>query len=333
MLLATMCLVVGLPPATAAAAVAFGDINIIAVTDVHAWIAGGDRQVPAATPTLDATFGDLVSFTERMRAAAALEGKDVFLVDNGDMVDGTGLSNAAADHCTYLMPLLRQIPFDALNCGNHELYDNATMEAFHSSGFIDSWGGKYLTSNLYNASTSQPLGGARSTVLHGTHSGVRVLTFGFMYDMGTDEGRCTAVGVDPVASAVSSDWFRAALLAEQYDAVLVLAHMDYQEPLLQLILDGVRSELPHISVQFIAGHSHIRGQRCLDGRSCVHEPGNYFNTAGFASFNLPPNGDTASISAPHRGAALHAGALNGGALQSGRPTWRRSFLILTCAQC
>jgi 2',3'-cyclic-nucleotide 2'-phosphodiesterase (5'-nucleotidase family) len=257
---------------SAATAVTFGDVNIVAVTDVHAWIAGGDRQVPAATPTLDATFGDLVSFTERMRAAAALEGKDVFLVDNGDVVDGTGLSNAAADHCSYLLPLLRQVPFDALNCGNHELYDNATMEEFKSSGFIDSWGGKYLTSNLLNASTKQPLG-ARSTVLRGALSGVRVLTFGFMYDMGKDEGRCAAVGVDPVASVVSSDWFRAALRAEPFDAVLVLAHMDYREPLLRVILDGVRAVLPYAPVQFIAGHSHTRAQTCLDGRACVHEPG------------------------------------------------------------
>jgi hypothetical protein len=52
----------------------FRDVNIAAVTDVHSWIAGGDRQVPPGTPVLDATFGDLTSFIERARAAAAKEG-------------------------------------------------------------------------------------------------------------------------------------------------------------------------------------------------------------------------------------------------------------------
>jgi 2',3'-cyclic-nucleotide 2'-phosphodiesterase (5'-nucleotidase family) len=55
-------------------------------------------------------------------------GKDVFLVDYGDVVDGTGISNVAEDHCQHLLPLYGQVPFDALNCGNHELYDNSTME-------------------------------------------------------------------------------------------------------------------------------------------------------------------------------------------------------------
>ena len=116
-------------------------------------------QVPADTPPLDSTYGDLVSFKARVVAEATKSGKDVFLVDNGDVVDGTGISNLAKDHCSYLLPLLKQIPFDALNCGNHELYSNATMEAFNSSGYIESWGGRYLTSNLLNATTREPLGG------------------------------------------------------------------------------------------------------------------------------------------------------------------------------
>ena len=80
-----------------------------------------------------------------------------------------------------------QIPFDALNCGNHELYDNATMERFGSSGYIASWKGRYLTTNLLNATTNAPLG-ATSAVLTGAVSGVRLLSFGFMYNMQAAEG-------------------------------------------------------------------------------------------------------------------------------------------------
>ncbi len=61
----------------------FRDVNIAAVTDVHSWIAGGDRQVPVGTPALDATFGDLTSFIERARVAAAKEGACVIFVLRG----------------------------------------------------------------------------------------------------------------------------------------------------------------------------------------------------------------------------------------------------------
>ena len=56
--------------------IVFRDVNILAVTDVHSWIAGGDRQVPQGTPPLDATFGDLTSLKERAQEAAAKEGAE-----------------------------------------------------------------------------------------------------------------------------------------------------------------------------------------------------------------------------------------------------------------
>ena len=290
-----------------AGAITFQDVNIVATTDVHAWIAGGDRQVKAGTPALDATFGDLTSFAQRAKAAAAAQGKDLFLVDNGDVVDGTGLSNLAADHCSYLLPLLQQVPYDALNCGNHELYDNATMEAFRASGYIDGWHGRYLTSNLYNASEGEgsPLG-ARSAVMVGPVTGVRVLTFGFMYDMAPAEGRCAAVGVTPVAEAVGAAWFTAALGdGSGYDAVLVLAHMDAFEPLIETITAAVRAgpRGAALPVLVIAGHSHARKVKSVDARCTIFEPGNYFNTVGFASFDLPSAAADAAAAAAAAAAA------------------------------
>ena len=96
------------------------------------------------------------------------------------------------------------------NCGNHELYDAATMEAMSSSGYIHSWGGRYLTSNLLNATTGLPLG-SRYTVMVGPASGVRLLTFGFMYEMQESEGRCAAIRVVGINATVQSEWFVRAL--------------------------------------------------------------------------------------------------------------------------
>eukprot|EP00750_Incisomonas_marina_P015692 INCI1851.1.p1 GENE.INCI1851.1~~INCI1851.1.p1 ORF type:complete len:588 (-),score=85.56 INCI1851.1:107-1789(-) len=267
--------------------IVFRDVNILAVTDVHSWIAGGDRQVPQGTPPLDATFGDLTSLKERAQEAAAKEGKDVFLFDNGDVIDGTGLSNVAEDHCEYLLPLLQRVPFDALNCGNHELYSNSTMEAFASSGYIDYWNGTYVTSNLRNATTGAHLGSTH-TILTGPVSGVRLLVFGFMYEMSTDEGRCEAVAIDGVTNTTQEPWFTLAIQNRSaYDAVVVLAHMDCYDHFIDEIVAGIRVHQPDVPVQVIAGHSHARRQRLIGNNTAVFEPGNYFNTVGYASFDIP----------------------------------------------
>ena len=86
-----------------------------------------------------------------------------------DINDGTGLSAFAGDHVQYLAPILRQVPYDALNAGNHELYQRnggagelpgsaCPIDALNASGFIDSWNGTYLTSNIVWAKTKKHVG-------------------------------------------------------------------------------------------------------------------------------------------------------------------------------
>ena len=59
---------------------------------------------------------------EHLRHDARGQQRDVFFFDNGDINDGTGLSASAEDHVEYLAPVLRMAGYDALNVGNHELY-------------------------------------------------------------------------------------------------------------------------------------------------------------------------------------------------------------------
>ena len=74
------------------------------------------------------------------------------------------------------------MPFDALNIGNHDLYDDSTVSFMSDSGFIGSWNGTYLTSNVLQAATGEPVGD-RYAILKGPNSGVMLLTFGFLYHM------------------------------------------------------------------------------------------------------------------------------------------------------
>ena len=139
------------------ASLPWSDVNLLIVTDVHSWVAGHPHT--DHTPALDADYGAVLSLYERLAASAAEAGRDLFFVQNGDLNDGTGLSRVPP---ATLLPLIQKMPFDALTTGNHELYKNETIEYLaRPNGFVDSWNGAFLTSNVLNATTRQPLG-ARS---------------------------------------------------------------------------------------------------------------------------------------------------------------------------
>lgn len=231
----------------------FRDVNILVVTDTHSWLAAHMHNDQA--PPANATIGNITNFVSTMKAQAKLEGRDVFFFDNGDVVDGTGLSNAAETNGQELFPLLMEIPFDAMSIGNHELYDASTVKEMISSAYMSSRNGTYLASNVYLSETMQPLA-SRYALLKGPNSGIRLLVFGVLYDM-TDN--TDFVHVEAVSSMLTSDWFITALTTEEYDAVVVLAHMDYAEPLIDDILQGIRAHvLPGLPIQFLTGQHCIK---------------------------------------------------------------------------
>jgi 2',3'-cyclic-nucleotide 2'-phosphodiesterase (5'-nucleotidase family) len=258
----------------------FGDINVVILTDVHSWVAGHGRQ----EPKLDADFGAVLSFYERLKEHCDQKGMNLFFVSNGDWAHGTGLA-APGDPSSFL-PLLEKMPWDAINCGNHELYENAKVAAMiKPGGFVDWFGDRYLTANIQMAQDERPMGN-RFKILEG-HNNTRILTFGFLYNM---EDFCDTINVADVRDVVKSQWFLDALINEEYTAVLVLAHMDKDDPLVTVILEATRNVVgPSFPIQFITGHTHYRGQTQLDPFSTSFEAGRYLDTVGFVSF---PTRDT-----------------------------------------
>lgn len=114
---------------------------------------------------------------------------------------------------------------------------------------------------------------------------MRLLTFGFLYDM-TDHA--DGVAVTAVEDAVQMPWFVEALKRrESYDALLFLAHMDYRDRLVDALHSAARAIVgSHVPILFVTGHSHIRAYRDLDPRAVSFEAGHYLDTVGFASFAL-----------------------------------------------
>ena len=256
------------------------DINVLIVTDTHSWVAGHGTH----ESKLNADYGDVLSFYERLEAICASQQKDLFFVMNGDFMDGTGLTTNPPQH---LIPLLEKMPWDAVNLGNHELYYNSTIDFIsQKGGFVDFWDGKYITSNTIHAGTNSSIG-TRYRFLDASYSSSRVLTFGFLYNM---QNPCSAVEVQKVQDVIHSSWFTALLNGAEgeFDAILVLAHMDAHDPLVYTILDRIREirglEMP---VQFVTGHSHRRKFYTLDSFSTSFEAGRYLDTLGFTSFSLP----------------------------------------------
>lgn len=275
--------------------VPIGDVNVLVVTDVHSWVAGRSPH----NELLDADYGDVLSFYARLKAQLASVKKDLFFVMNGDFMDGTGLSTNPP---VQLTSIIQQMPWDAVNIGNHELYLNSTIEYISKpTGFIDRWRGRYLTSNVREAgqgnnSNKNPLG-SQYQFLHGEFSDSYILTFGFLYNM---QRHSPLVIVERVEDVVQSEWFQEVLSGniQQFDAILVLAHMDVVDPLVDVILSAIRTICgPDMPVQFITGHSHIRAYQILDPFSTSFEAGHYLDTIGFVSFPLK---DTLQVQQDHQ---------------------------------
>ena len=101
-----------------------------------------------------ADYGAVSAFASRLKDIShASQRGDVFFVNNGDHVEGSGLSDATlyttGIHGSSLFPIISQMPFDVLTVGNHDLYDDETIDFMIDSGFIDGWNKRYLTSNTF----------------------------------------------------------------------------------------------------------------------------------------------------------------------------------------
>jgi 2',3'-cyclic-nucleotide 2'-phosphodiesterase (5'-nucleotidase family) len=257
----------------------FSDVNLVVLTDVHSWVGGHPSE-----PSLDATYGDVLSFCEHLQRYAEEHDQDVWLIQNGDWIDGTGL--AMDGDPSHLVPLIEKMPFDIVNTGNHELYRNSVVDyMIRPGGYIDWWGDRYLSSNVYvkdaHGRKKAPLGN-QYAVLEGKHS--KILVFGFLYDMSNAGSR---VMVQQVEKTVKERWFHKALTETKgYNAIIVMTHAGHDDPAVAAIHDTIRKVIQDdtMPIQFIAGHTHYRQYAVLDPTSTVVEAGKYLDTIGWVSF-------------------------------------------------
>ncbi|OLL23372.1 Secreted protein [Neolecta irregularis DAH-3] len=94
-----------------------------------------------------------------MKETAAFKKADLLLIDTGDLNDGNGMSDATEVGGERIRPLytarsyqirfanLKELPYDILTIGNHELYKpEIALDVYQN--FAPFWGDRYLTSNV-----------------------------------------------------------------------------------------------------------------------------------------------------------------------------------------
>jgi len=251
----------------------FGDINIIVLTDVHSFVGGHPHEEDR-----NADLGDVLSFYQHVKAYCDSQGADLWFFMNGNWVRGTGL--AMDGNATMLVPLIEEMPWDAVNLGNDEAYKSGVVEIMRDS-MVPHFGEAFLTSNTLDSATMEPFGGGRYRLLKGNNN--TVLVFGFLYNM---HHPSSLLHVEHVADVLAEDWFRVVLRETEYDAICVLAHMDNDNLLVELILHKIREHThEHMPVQFLTGHTHLRKFRKIetDLWARAMEAGGFLDTVGFIS--------------------------------------------------
>ncbi|KDR75573.1 hypothetical protein GALMADRAFT_248054 [Galerina marginata CBS 339.88] len=291
---------VPLPPPTRQ--LEWGDINIIHTTDSHGWLLG-HQKTSFPEPNYSGTFGDFASFVTHMKEIALERDVDLLLVDSGDLHDGTGLTDgfpAGGIDAHDANQFIKQLPYDVMAIGNHELYIYANTLDMHQN-FAPSLKGRYLSSNVNITLLNEkgqvvtvPVG--ERSVKFKTRKGKKVTSLGVLYDFTGNDHNTT---VQKPADMVNETWFAEAIKDEP-DFFLLVGHMPIVRDDWPIVFDAVRAVHPTTPIIILGGHTHVRNCVQLDGRSMSLESGRYMETIGWLSANLDRKGSKKNLTFSRR---------------------------------
>ncbi|KAF8829441.1 hypothetical protein HHX47_DHR3000938 [Lentinula edodes] len=205
----------------------WGELNIIHTTDTHGWLLG-HQHASFPEPNYSGDLGDFASFVQHMKQLAIEKDVDLLLVDSGDLHDGTGLSDgfpAGGIDAHDANQFIKQLPYDIMAIGNHELYDYINTWDMYTN-FVPALDGKYLSSNVnitvfdaHNNTIDVPVGNRFRKFT--TRKGRKITSLGVLYDFTGNDVNTT---VQSVADMVKEQWFAEAI-AEEPDVFLLVGHM------------------------------------------------------------------------------------------------------------
>ena len=260
----------------------WGQLNILSTTDTHGWLAGH-----LLDENYSADYGDFADFVRKMKAKADRLGVDLLLVDSGDLHDGTGFGDATDPNGKFTLPIFKQLPYDLLSIGNHELYTTEIAnDTYHN--FAPNWGGRYVTSNVdfYDNGIQKPF--SQRYAYYQTKFGIRIMSFAFIFNF---TGNSNASVVTPVGEAVQQSWFLEQVQRTDIDLFLVAGHITLRKSTeWNLIYSAIRQHHPSTPIQIFGGHRHVRDAVAWDASAIGTAAGRYCETVGWTTVDgLPAN--------------------------------------------
>ncbi|PTB36439.1 hypothetical protein M441DRAFT_61918 [Trichoderma asperellum CBS 433.97] len=261
----------------------WGQLNFLHTTDSHGWLEGHLKE-----QNYGADWGDFATFSRRMKQSARDMDVDLLLVDTGDLHDGNGLSDVTKVDGTKSMPIFKEIEYDLLTIGNHELYmSEVSYEMFNV--WAKKWGERYVTSNvkvLNRTSGKYEYVGATHRYFK-TEKGLRVMAFGVLFDF---SGNSNASQVIKAQDMIKEPWFTQALAtSEPIDVFILLGHnpVSQKDPqtTFKVVFNEIRKHHPATPIQILGGHSHVRDFAVYDDSSVALESGRYCETLGWLSMS------------------------------------------------
>eukprot|EP00128_Syssomonas_multiformis_P005297 Colp12_sorted_trinity150504_noHs@5837 len=255
-------------------------VRLLHTTDIHGWIAG-HRHIAR----LNADFGDFKSLIDHMSTnSKETQAYDFLLMDTGDLVEGTGLSDATPIHGQYILNVIAELPYDAMTVGNHDLGNPDTIGLIQTD-LVATFGEKYITSNTFLRETGKPLGGSQYRFFT-TPLGVKVLVFGFIFNFAE---AAKVVSITNVEDSLKEEYFTEAMKLDA-DVVFAIMHAAPDQEECKMIYQALRASKPNTPLILLTGHSHIVDFRQFDDQAYAFESGHYFQQFGLIEFQILGDG-------------------------------------------
>ncbi|CCK72875.1 Smn1p KNAG_0M00220 [Huiozyma naganishii CBS 8797] len=265
-----------------------GQVNFLHTTDTHGWLGSHPSQ-----EDYDADWGDLLSFVEHFRRNRVRPaGADLLLIDTGDKLDGTALSDATRYPGEKSTTLFNELDYDLLTLGNHELYtaERAEREYFDTA-IASKFRDKYVASNVVfvpsDGSEPRPFGN-KYVYLETPVNKIRCLALSFMFSFDRSNARARVV---PPEVEVQKQWMQdlaAKYTSDNLDLLIVFGHLPATDPEyheIDTLHRHLRDLFPDLTIQYFGGHSHVRDFVELDSRATCLQSGRFAETVGFVSID------------------------------------------------
>ncbi|KAJ3213136.1 hypothetical protein HDU67_003353 [Dinochytrium kinnereticum] len=280
----------------------WADWNFLHTTDTHGYQAGGGKDNDGL---YSANWADWTVFVRDMKRKAEAMDVEMFVVDSGDIHDGSALADNVGDlvNGVYSTPMIQKTDYDVLALGNHELYVENVARDMHDR-FGPAWGGKYLTSNTYIARTSELDAAGKPTsefipisdkfrYFEGT-KGTKVLSFGWMFNF--TNGITKFARVKPIVQEVREPWFAETLNKyKDADFILMAGHATIRDATglfpsppnseWMAAVTAIRAILPDTPIVIFGGHRHSRDYITFGPNTYAIASGRYMETVGFLSLS------------------------------------------------